>query len=84
MKKIGSAIALILFLISFTGCGKKEVKMESDDAKKDLREPGIYATIKILYGQERLADIVIKLYPEKTPVTVLREYPWGIHPYKHD
>lgn len=71
MRRIAGFMFLVLLVLNFTGCVNKEVKMESDkDRNEAALEPGTYATIKVSHGGDKLGNIVLKLYPEKTPVTV--------------
>lgn len=44
--------------------------MKTEEDKQDKLEIGTYAVMSVKHGVEKLGDIVIKLYPEKTPITV--------------
>ena len=80
--KIVSKICFVavFFILSCSGA-KQEVKISSEPAMKpapvaeetDVKTPEkkeMLAVMKIRHGDKSLGEIVIKLYPDKTPVTV--------------
>lgn len=71
MRRITGVMFFILLGLNFTGCSKEEMKIEfAKDRKEIAMVVGTYATIEVTYGGEKLGNIVLKLYAEKTPVTV--------------
>jgi peptidyl-prolyl cis-trans isomerase A (cyclophilin A) len=74
MKKYTGILFCAILALSLAACKtamnkaeKKEVEVVKEE---NVLEPGKYAVLKIKHGQQDMGQVVVKLFPEKTPITV--------------
>lgn len=70
MKGILKMMVLPMMLFSFLGCVEKDANEVTQVLDEVMEQPGTYAVISVSHDGVSLGDIVLELYPEKTPVTV--------------
>jgi peptidyl-prolyl cis-trans isomerase A (cyclophilin A) len=70
MNSIIKKLLVIIFFAAAAGCANGGVNDMSRENKSETKEKEIYALISVSHGEEELGEIKIKLFPEKSPVTV--------------